>query len=212
MRGIIEHLTATRSGLLLVEALLVAVFLVACCPHSRCRSQRPFALKHGYCSKCSMHGMPVGFHGGACNCSASKSPKNPGMLGGLARFWMLKAFLGLTPEQIKQMKALKKQLWQKTTELRLRKKRAKVEMVELLKDKPDPVRLKQIYKIMLDAKVAKLRFDMQTQIIGILTAEQWRKLISSRWFGKSGWGRRGQSRPKARSWPWMPLPQLPYLP
>lgn len=116
---------------------------------------------------------------------------------------MLQAKLGLTQDQINKMKALRTKYKDQMRAFRLNKKRAKAQvMVELLKDKPDAAKLKALYKPVLEAKAAKMhaKLDMKITFIQIFTAEQWRKIISSPWFGKGQWGRKGMSRHKDRGW------------
>lgn len=107
---------------------------------------------------------------------------------------MLKKKLGLTPDQIAKLKALGKKHKEQMRAFRLKKRRAKTKaMVELLKDKPDVAKLKALFKPVLEAKAAKMhaKLDMKISFIQIFTTEQWRKIISSRWFGR---GRKGMGR------------------
>jgi Spy/CpxP family protein refolding chaperone len=220
----------TAGRLTLVIGLLAGFTLLAgCCPHARRKGRHHW--KHGHMR-------------GPCGCKGGKHMKGHfGMMGHGRRGFkghgkmgfgkmgrhkkgmmfkflihskMLKAKLGLTADQINKLKALHKKHKESMRAYRLKKRRAKAKvMVELLKDKPDVAKLRQLHKPVLEAKTAKMqaKLDMKISFIQIFTPDQWRKIISSRWFrmghhggrGRKGMGHHGgwgapRNTSKARSW------------
>lgn len=107
---------------------------------------------------------------------------------------------GLSAQQVKQLKQLRKQHKGKMAKVRLKMARINAQMrVHWLADKPNMWKLRKLHlqKLKLKTKMANRRFNLHIQVAKILTPTQRMKLMRARRRGRR-FGRRGNRRGKHR--------------
>ncbi len=111
----------------------------------------------------------------------------------------LKKVLGLSANQVKQIRQLRKANQPKQAQVRLKMARIHAQMrVQWLADKPAAWKLKKLHqqKLSLKNKLANRRFNIRLKVVQILTPAQRMKLKQARGFGrrfaKNGKRGRGQ--------------------